>query len=40
MIKGIDVSHHNGVVDWQEVAAAGVEFAIFVRHARFGGGLA
>jgi GH25 family lysozyme M1 (1,4-beta-N-acetylmuramidase) len=28
MIKGIDVSHHNGVVDWQEVAAAGIEFAI------------
>jgi GH25 family lysozyme M1 (1,4-beta-N-acetylmuramidase) len=28
MIKGIDVSYHNGVVDWQAVAAAGIEFAI------------
>lgn len=28
MIKGIDVSHHNGVVDWQAVAAAGIEFSI------------
>ena len=24
--KGIDVSHHNGVVDWKAVAAAGVSF--------------
>lgn len=28
MIKGIDVSHHNGVVDWQAVADAGIEFVI------------
>lgn len=28
MIKGIDVSHHNGVVDWPAVVAAGIEFAI------------
>jgi GH25 family lysozyme M1 (1,4-beta-N-acetylmuramidase) len=28
MIKGIDVSHHNGVIDWPAVAAAGIEFAI------------
>ncbi|QDR80311.1 GH25 family lysozyme [Sporomusa termitida] len=28
MIKGIDVSYHNGAVDWQAVAAAGIEFAI------------
>lgn len=28
MIKGIDVSRHNGVIDWQSVAAAGIEFAI------------
>ena len=28
MIKGIDVSHHNGMVDWQVVADAGIEFAI------------
>ncbi|MDF2568683.1 MAG: lyc 2 [Sporomusa sp.] len=28
MIKGIDVSHHNGAVDWQAVAAAGIEFAM------------
>lgn len=27
-MKGIDVSRHNGVVDWQAVAAAGIEFAI------------
>ena len=27
-MKGIDVSYHNGVVDWQAVAAAGVEFVI------------
>jgi lysozyme len=25
-IKGIDVSHHNGVVDWKKVAADGVKF--------------
>ncbi|MDF2572555.1 MAG: lyc 2 [Sporomusa sp.] len=28
MIKGIDVSKHNGAVDWRAVAAAGIEFAI------------
>ena len=28
MKKGIDVSRHNGAVDWQAVAAAGMEFAI------------
>ncbi|QDR80245.1 GH25 family lysozyme [Sporomusa termitida] len=27
-MKGIDVSYHNGMVDWQAVAAAGIEFAI------------
>ena len=27
-IPGIDVSHHQGVIDWQQVKAAGVEFAI------------
>lgn len=26
--KGIDVSYHNGVIDWQAVKAAGVDFAI------------
>lgn len=25
---GIDVSHHNGVIDWKKVKAAGVSFAI------------
>lgn len=28
MSKGIDVSTHNGVIDWEKVKAAGVEFAI------------
>ena len=28
MSKGIDVSVHNGVIDWQKVKAGGVEFAI------------
>lgn len=28
--KGIDVSYHQGVIDWQQVAADGVEFA-FIR---------
>lgn len=28
MLKGIDVSVHNGVVDWQAVVAAGIEFTI------------
>ena len=27
-IPGIDVSHHQGVIDWQQVKEAGVEFAI------------
>jgi lysozyme len=27
MIKGIDVSHHNGVIDWVKVKADGVKFA-------------
>jgi lysozyme len=26
-VKGIDVSHHNGVIDWAKVAAAGIQFA-------------
>ena len=26
--KGIDVSHHNGVVDWDTVKSAGIQFAI------------
>ncbi len=26
--KGIDVSHHNGVVDWDKVKATGIQFAI------------
>ena len=25
---GIDVSHHNGVIDWNKVAAAGIKFAV------------
>ncbi|TWH48568.1 GH25 family lysozyme [Sporomusa sp. KB1] len=28
MIKGIDVSYHNGEVDWQAVADAGIEFVM------------
>lgn len=28
MSKGIDVSEHNGVIDWQKVAASGIDFAI------------
>lgn len=28
MLRGIDVSENNGVVDWQVVADAGIEFAI------------
>ena len=28
MIKGIDVSENNGAIDWQTVAAAGIEFVI------------
>jgi len=27
MSRGIDVSHHNGIVDWALVAGAGIEFA-------------
>lgn len=28
MLKGIDVSHYQGAIDWAKVKAAGVEFAI------------
>lgn len=28
MAKGIDVSHHQGIINWQKVKSAGVEFAI------------
>lgn len=28
MSKGIDVSHHQGIINWQKVKSAGVEFAI------------
>lgn len=28
MSKGIDVSHHNGIIDWQKVKADGIDFAI------------
>jgi lysozyme len=27
-VRGIDVSHNNGVIDWQKVKAAGIDFAI------------
>ena len=27
-LPGIDVSHHQGVIDWEQVALAGVEFAM------------
>lgn len=27
-VYGIDVSHHNGVIDWQQVKTSGVKFAI------------
>jgi len=27
MVAGIDVSHYNGVIDWQKVAGSGVKFA-------------
>ena len=27
-LKGIDVSHHNGIIDWDKVKADGIEFAI------------
>lgn len=26
-IRGIDISHHNGVIDWEKVSKAGVKFA-------------
>ncbi len=26
-VHGVDVSHHNGVIDWPTVAGAGVHFA-------------
>src|SRR5215213_5601276 len=29
-VKGIDVAHHQGNIDWQSVAAAGIQFA-FIR---------
>ena len=28
MLRGIDVSTHQGTVDWDEVAGAGLSFAI------------
>lgn len=28
MIKGIDISHHNGTIDWRKVKASGIDFAI------------
>ena len=28
MAKGIDVSHHQGIINWQKVKSAGVDFAI------------
>jgi lysozyme len=41
-IEGIDVSHHQGAIDWKKVAAAGVQFAFLkasegrtLRDARF-----
>lgn len=27
-VQGIDVSHHNGVIDWKKVAASGKKFAV------------
>src|SRR5262249_20502867 len=27
MVPGIDVSHHQGIVDWQAIAASGIRFA-------------
>lgn len=27
-LKGVDVSHHNGAIDWQKVAKTGIRFAI------------
>ena len=28
MMKGIDVSKHQGTIDWDKVKAAGIDFAI------------
>jgi lysozyme len=28
VLKGIDVSHHNGVIDWERVKAADIDFAM------------
>lgn len=28
MYKGIDVSEHNGIIDWRKVAASGIDFAV------------
>ncbi len=36
--KGIDVSYHNGRIDWKKVAAAGVDFA-YIRAGSFKSGL-
>ena len=27
-MKGVDVSYHNGIIDWQKLKAAGIDFAI------------
>ena len=35
-LKGIDVSSHNGKIDWKKVRDAGVQFAILRCHQRFG----
>ena len=35
-LKGIDVSSHNGKIDWKKVKEAGVQFAILRCHQRFG----
>ena len=37
MLQGIDVSKHNGVIDWQKVKASGIDFA-FIRIAYRGYG--
>lgn len=28
MFKGVDVSHHNGIIDWRKVKQSGIDFAI------------
>jgi lysozyme len=28
VVKGIDVSHHNGVLDWQKIKNSGIDFAL------------